>query len=234
MTEIVLGQRKQGKSTWALARCAQEGYRTIIIFDPNDNYRSIAFDRVAAERISEWMERVASVDDEIHIAKVGPFDTSEIEVQFGILVDALWNEEWADYALIIDEANLLQKPSYINEHLDRLWRRCPQDVFAIQTSHRFYELHTNTRYLVDRMDSFRVEVKRERDFADDRFFPGLGDILLALGDRQIASVERNSSGRLELTIHRDPAEWFIDLRNPNARQRTEDPQAASNPAQAED
>jgi hypothetical protein len=214
-----------GKSTLALARCAMLGFKTILIFDPNDNYRSIAFDRVRPDGVDQWMTSIGD-DDGYHVAKLGPFDQHEIESSFDTLVDALFPASasdhggdgyWEDYALIVDEAMLLQKPSYINARLDRIWRRCPSTVLVIQTAHRFYEIHGISRYLVDGVTSFRIESLRDRNFADTQYFDGFGDIIAQLGDRTYVRFEREAGGKPVCTVNRDPGSWYIDLLNPNSR-----------------
>lgn len=210
MNTLILGQRKMGKSTLALAHAAL-AHKTIIVFDPNANYRSPAFDRVPLEGLEAWME----VDDgQIKVAVVGPFDQADIHPAFDAASEVLWR--WDDFSLIVDESMLLQNPARMNDGLNRFWRRSTVDQTIIQTGHRLYEMHQVTRMMTDEFLVFRTELPRERKLIGEVYSPELEAQVYELEDREYIHWYRTNNGT-EHYRQPDSTAWYVDLRNPNRR-----------------
>lgn len=221
MNAIIVGFRRQGKSTLALALAGSQR-KTILIWDPNDNYRSTAFSQVrpnsnwsgAGETVEQFMER-AERTGEIEIARLGPLDQQDIERHFQDMADALW--EWDDFALIIDESMLLQNPMRRHPALDRFIRRSTAGMYVIQTCHRMFELNQLSRFLVDELYAFRLELPRERKLITDQFDVELGQVVSELEDREYAKWYRTDTGRTYFYRQPNSECWYVDLRNRNRR-----------------
>lgn len=221
MNAIIVGFRRQGKSTLAIALAASQ-HKTILIWDPNDNYRSTAFSQVrpnqnwsgSGETVEQFMER-AERSGEIEIARLGPLDQQDIDRHFQDLSDALW--EWDDFSLVIDESMLLQNPMRRHPALDRFIRRSTAGMFIVQTCHRMFELNSLSRFLVDELYAFRLELPRERKLITDQFDSELGQVVSELEDREYAKWYRTATGRTYFYRQPDSSIWFVDLRNRNRR-----------------
>lgn len=224
---IIIGQRRQGKTTLAVAVASTKS-DTIIVWDPNDNVRSAAFESVrpnahwggSLRTLEQFMESAAADPGKIHMARVGPVEQGDIEAHFAATAEVLWG--WTDYAFIVDESPLLQKPSRLDASLDRFIRRSPADVYVIQTCHRMFELHALSRYLVDEVILFRLELPRERQLIGQQFHEQLAAEVAELGDREYAKWYRDNVGRTDYYRQPNAAVWYVDLANRNARERSRD------------
>lgn len=222
---VIVGQRRQGKSTVAYAVASTKS-NTIIVWDPNDNYPHLAIETVrpnaswggSGRTLEQFMEEAAMHPNQIHLARLGPVDQADIESHFAATAETLWG--WTDYALIVDESMLLQKPARLDPSLDRFLRRSPSDVYVIQTCHRLFELHSLSRYLVDEVYVFRLELPRERELIAKQFDEQLAIEVATLGDREYAKWQRSNTGRSSFYRQPDATVWYVDLNNRNTRERS--------------
>ena len=210
---VIIGPRRVGKSTLSLVLAASR-CGTVIVFDPNDQYRVPGMPNVAPDELGSWME--AGSDYELDICKMGPFGTiEETQDAFSRAVNHLWAYE--GYALIVDEASMLQSPQRTHPALQRLLRVSTAETWIIQTSHRAYELGQLTRQLADDLIVFRADSRRERDFLDDNYLEGMGEYAGRLQDREYIYWRRRDAGRIQCGVYSDPAIWYADLSNANRR-----------------
>jgi hypothetical protein len=209
MNDVIIGQRRQGKTTLSLAVAASRS-KTVVVFDPNYNLRSPF--AVTALTPSD-LERLLSVESPM-VVRIGPFALDEIHQAFDNYAAVLL--QYRDFSLIVDEAHMLQTKMSLNASLDKFLRWSPADVHVIQTSHRWLELNTLSRYLVDELRMFRNEQPRETGLIEEQ--TGIPQAVLKdLGDREYVHWKRNPAGRAQWYIQRDSRSWFIDLRNANFR-----------------
>lgn len=220
MIQLILGQRRQGKSTRALAEAGSRS-KWVIIWDPNWNYRSTG---IISVRSADDLNRLMSIEQspdvtEPVLIRIGPFESTEIDQAFSVYGSLLW--QWDDYSFIIDESHMLQSRWKIHPILDRFARRTPANVHCIQTSHRFMELNNLTRFLFDELVIFRNEQESELKVLADQY--GIDpERVRNLSNRQYLKWFRDGEGTGHWFIQDDPTSWYIDLANPNA-QRTDIP-----------
>ena len=209
MNDVLIGQRRQGKTTLAVAVAASRS-KTVVVFDPNHNLR--AEFAVTAKSPSD-LERLISGDSPV-VVRIGPFGLEEIHQAFDNYAVVL--QQYEDYALIVDEAHMLQSKMSLNQGLDKFLRWSPANVHVIQTSHRWLELNQLSRYLVDELRMFRNEQPRETGLIQEQ--TGIPqEVLRDLGDREYVHWKRNAAGRPSWYVQRDSKSWYVDLRNANSR-----------------
>lgn len=212
---VLIGPRRVGKSTLSLAFAATKS-ATIIIWDPNYQYRMPGVETVRTNEVGAWLERTAEDEDDVSICRIGPFeDSSEVWDHFRILGNEISGHE--GYALIADESSMLQSPQKAHPALERFLRRSSADTWIIQSTHRAYELGQLTRQLCDDLMVFRTESKRERDYLNENYLEGMGERTLQLHDREFLHWYRREAGHVACIERRDASAWRIDLGNRNHR-----------------
>lgn len=213
---VIIGPRRAGKSTLALAFAGTKS-STIVIWDPNGQYCLPGLQTVSPSAIGQWVEETSQDEQsDMAICRMGPFeDDEEIEEQFGVMAGQL--SQHRGYALIIDEASMLQSPQRMHRSLQRFLRRSTADTWIIQTSHRAYELGQLTRQLCDDMIVFRTDSKRERDYLDENYLQGMGERASNVKDREFVHWYRRNAGSVYCVERYNANAWYIDLANANAR-----------------
>lgn len=216
MNAVVIGQRRQGKSTLALVQAAAKS-DVIVIFDPNFNYRMPGVISVQSPD-----HLVSLLDDEelppYSVLRIGPFDQEHLHEAFQVYSAVLWRYD--NYSVLVDESHMLQTKNKIHPALDRFLRRSPADTHVFQTSHRLMELNGLSRYLIDTLILFRNEQPRELQLIQEQYNIE-PETVSALGDRHYVHWYRDGKGNPHQFVQRDSASWYIDLHNPNSRRRTD-------------
>lgn len=131
MIVTIIGKRGTGKSTLALS-LAREMNRRIVIWDSNNQFKNATYHVTELERLDELMQ-----DDDLWETP-GGFEIAFVphhgvkEPQFDAFASVMWqyisdvrDSGAASFAIIIDEANQLQSPNYINQWLDDFIKRTP-------------------------------------------------------------------------------------------------------------
>ena len=216
MNTTIFGKRRQGKSTLALALAVAK-YRRVIVWDPNDQLPLIK--AVDPSELSFSFDPGHSQTG-FTFARIGPFNTDEIEERFSEFAEALY-QEWeatpgGHMSVIVDESHLLQGPNWIHPELDRMVRRAPGDVHLIQTTHRIVDSTPTNRYHADNVFFFFAgDLEGERKMLARNFGEKTAIIVPTLKPFHALYWKRAPGGRIELEHWNDPAEWYINLGNQN-------------------
>lgn len=212
MNTLIYGKRRQGKSTLALALAMSE-HPVTVVFDPNDQFPNI-------ERISDmesWLgnSRRETSDGKpiLVVGRVGPIDTGEVSIEFGLFMNHLWEER--DISIIVDEAHMLQGSNSLDPNLDRLNRRSAASVLAIQTTHRIVDAHPDSRYHADDVYFFYAYLPRELKTIRENFGEDVALEVPKLKPFQVIHWHKATGGVPEWEVWEDGSEWFIELGNDN-------------------
>ena len=219
MRALIYGIREQGKSTLALclaakARTDSGQLKTVIIFDPNAQYRM--FPTVTTpEDFGAWLH--SSKRSRIIVYQPTP---GTIPDEFQAISDLLSGSRWdyANYVLLVDEAAVLQKANSMHPALERFLRQAPHSVDVIQTMHRQVDASTLARVLCTDSFYFYASHLRERQIAADQWGEEVANVIPRLGRHQFCHVW-TSGGFVRYSIVRTPSLWYVRI-NDTARTRT--------------
>lgn len=213
MNILILGRRRQGKSTLSLALALSRS-ETVVILDPNRQYPDF-------ERVADSAALDDRLEDSAHYLRVGDpplvicVDAPDIDAamsDIGPLLRDKWNE---DVALVIDEANSLQRPHSIHPELDLIMRRCKASFTLVQNTHRLVDLHRRTRHLVDSAYFFSCRVPGDLEVLRSEFeVEELAEVLPHLPAHHCVRWWI-VGGEVRWEILNQPEIWFIDLHNSN-------------------
>lgn len=204
------GKRRQGKSTLALS-LALTGSNRVIVFDPNGQFPLIG--EIPIEKVGEWAEYTRDKPG-YWLARVGPLDSDEVDDVFSTFAESLFTER--NLSVIVDEAHMLQKPSYIHPSLDRWNRRSPESVTLIQTTHRIVDCHVDSRYHADEVFIFYAYLPRELKTIEDSFGPkGISEHIKQLKEHHVLHWRKAVGGIPKISIWDKPTEWYMNLENDN-------------------
>lgn len=212
MNVLIYGKRRQGKSTLALALSLAFS-RKVLIFDPNDQYP-----RIVRVNPDEWFSQIKEEEEDgehrIHLGRVGPFDSDEIEERFSEFSESVYSVP--DISVIADEAHMLQGQNWIHPDVDRFNRRSPKSVVFLQTTHRIVNAHPDSRYHADHVFFFRADLPREIKTIGENFGPEVASVVPILGPHEALHFWREKGGIARYSTWDKPVEWYIDLGNQNA------------------
>lgn len=199
---VILGRRRQGKSTLALAVAAARS-KSIIILDVNSQYRSIPSVPIDQELIEESL-----LDPEGCLLVFRP-DAASLTDSWHTLADILW--QWEDYALILDEASEFQSAGWRDEWLDRFLRQAPDSVHVIMTTHRVVDFAKLSRALSSDVFIFQTRQQSDIDLLSAEF-PGLAvEVITTLPAYHVLHhwVDHGGIGRNNLWSN--PTEWYVGI-----------------------
>lgn len=202
MLGVVIGRRRQGKSTLALA-LALERRKTVLIFDPNDQYRNI--DQITD--LEGWLD--GSTDRSIgRIVPAPPID--EHWQQIAATIDGgKW--EWSDYVLILDEASMLMSPQSMDDMLERYVRTAPRDIDVIVTTHRPRDIHPLMRALATDWFVFQTQIALDVDVIRKNFGDDLAAVVQRLPEYHVAHHWLDRGGVPRTVVWDRPQDWYIDI-----------------------
>lgn len=204
MLAVVIGRRRQGKSTLALA-LAKAKSQTTIIFDPNDQYRAIP--AVGVDELPAWLAE-SDADSIVRIVPAPP-----IEETWAQLADTLdggkW--EWADYTLVLDEVSMLMTPQSLDDRLERFARTCPADVHMILTTHRPRDVHALFRALATDWFVFQTTIDIDLKTLRDNFGEELAQAVPKLAKYHVIHYWLDAGGIGRLEVWDRPHEWFVEI-----------------------
>lgn len=221
MNALVNGVRRKGKSTLAYSLALHRA-RVIIIWDPNDNYRKFeAFDNL--EKFRQFFERRSYVT----------FDTYEANREFTVRFVAGDEPTWEDfdvfvrvvrdncsgtYAVIVDEADMLQTRAKMSSGLAWLIRRAPTEadapetVHVFQTTHSPKDVYTRSRNLITDFYLFRIQEPSDLDYLVELTGdPALPDIVRSLKGREVLHWTLDEIGEPKIDVETDPETWYTDI-----------------------
>jgi len=221
MNALVNGVRRKGKSTLAYA-LAEARARVIIIWDPNDNYRKF----LAFSDLVSFGSFLASRADQT-------FDAGEKQHEFTVRYIAGDEPTWEDfdafvrivrdncggtYAVIVDEADMLQTRAKMSSGLAWFVRRAPTEadapetVHVFQTTHSPKDVYTRSRNLITDFYIFRIQEPGDLDYLVELTGdPSLPDLVRNLKGREVLHWQLDELGEPKIDVANDPAEWYVDI-----------------------
>ena len=234
MNSLVIGRRGLGKSTLA-EFLANEEMDNKIVFDPNNQFKDALFSTSDLEEFRDYLEASEGSEEPFFVAFV---PRGEVEDEWNLFAPVIW--PYGDYALIIDEAHWLQKPSYINPWLSRFMRQAPRrerddenPVDIIQTAHRPTDINGVVLGLCDFEYIFRTTKSRDIKYLEMEFGMEVAERVQYLRTPQTGDQERNSLFRGDLPtgpgrdiikvpvespeeyeVITDERSWFVNIRKP--------------------
>lgn len=201
MLAVVIGRRRQGKSTLALS-LAKSQKKTIIVFDPNNQYTNVPI----IGEVNAWMEDSGPAS----IGRILPADPA---ADWAALADQLdggaWR--WGDYTLILDECSMLMSPNKIEDHLERYARTSPKDVSVILTTHRSVDVHPLFRSLSTDWFLFHQFQDRDLEVIADNFGPDVARASAELPEYHAIHFWLATGGAPEWNVWDKPEAWYIDI-----------------------
>lgn len=201
MLAVMIGRRRQGKSTLALS-VARSQKKTTIIFDPNNQYENIP----TIADLGAWMIESSpeSVGRIVPTDPVADWETIVAELDGGA-----W--KWGDYALIVDECSMLMNPSKVHWALERYARTSPKDVSVILTTHRTVDVHTLFRALATDWFIFNQQLDRDLENITDNFGADVAVASRGLANYHVLHYWLDAGGAPRFEVWDRPDEWFIDI-----------------------
>ena len=198
----ILGRRRQGKSTLAVAIAAAKS-KSVIILDPNSQYRDFPASPIEPEYIEAMLE-----EPEGCLLVFRP-DPAQLMESWHTIAETLW--QWDDYALILDEASEFQSPAWRDEWLDRYLRQAPDSVSLIMTTHRVVDVAKLSRALSS--DLFLFQTRQDSDLQQlASEFPGLRiDVVASLPAYNVLHHWVDYGGIGRNNLWNKPGEWFVDI-----------------------
>lgn len=210
MNVVIVGRRRQGKSTLSMFLAARK--RTVIIFDPNANFTCgfIAWD---LQLFQHWL-----YSEKPHGVCIFRPSPERIWEDFSAFSEMLW--PMCDYALVIDEASCLQSSHRIHPFLERLIRQAPREepnaVWLIQSAHRMVDYHGISRSLSSDTILFQTTHARDLDLIEDQFGSEVSEKVQRLGRFICLHHWGNESGQEVYRVWEDPQVWFVPLKGVEA------------------
>ena len=205
---LILGRRRQGKSTLALALAASRG--SVVIYDPNGVFScyltTSSPQRILAE-LENGHERVIVFRPRFQFK----------ENDFEALCLALWpldsdKPRFQDYSFIVDEASCIQTPSRIHPQLERLLRLAPRDILIIQTAHRLVDTHRLSRALATDVFLFHNGSGKDLELIATEFeSEDLRNRVAGLGEYEVAHYTILSGGKRMFWVWKRPGAWYLPL-----------------------
>lgn len=211
MNAIFTGRKRRGKTTLAFARSLDYG-GGIIVFDPKREFRNWP------ATISDVTEMEMAVDAGYRIVIFHP--VGDVEVVFSELgqkilamhtaaMNAQWDKQGKCFTLLVDEANQLQSPNRINDHLRYILSQCrPEILNVFQTmqspadAYRVSKVCNSDYFLFQ--TTHVADIERVSQFAGAR----VAEILPTLDYHEYLHFCEDDSS-YELVDN--PKEWFVPL-----------------------
>lgn len=205
MLAVIVGRRRQGKSTLAYA-IARSRRRSVIVFDPNDQFRALETLPDAAA-LPAWLE----TSGEASAARIVP--APPVEEAWAAAADILDGGRWAwgDYSLILDECSMLMSPAGVDERLERYARTAPADVGVFLTSHRPRDIAPLFRALATDWYVFQTTLDRDLEVLRANFGDTLADAVRTLPPYHCAHYWLQPGGEPAVTVWDRPEVWHIDI-----------------------
>jgi hypothetical protein len=212
MNDLIYGKRKQGKSTFALADAITRN-RRVVIWDPNNMYPLIR--SIHLDMLPDWVSESRETESgKFNLVRVGPLPIMDLMPDyFAGFSDILLGER--DISIIVDEAQMLQGPQWIDPNLDRLMRQSPASVALIQTTHRIVNAHIDSRYHADNVFFFFADLPKELKTIAGEFGERTAELVPTLKPYQLVRYYRVRGGIPRVELWDDGARWYIDLENGN-------------------
>lgn len=201
MLAVIIGRRRQGKSTLALALATRK-QKAVIVYDPNNQYGHIPI----IPSLPEWMATATPTS----VGRIIPSDVvADWETMVAELDGGMWR--WGDYSLIVDECSMLMHPAKVHWALERYARTSPKDVDVILTTHRTVDVHTLFRALATDWFIFHQHLDRELDNIADTFGKDVANASKSLPNYHVIHFWLDAGGLPQYRIWDQPEKWYIDI-----------------------
>lgn len=201
MLAVIIGRRRQGKSTLALA-LAKSSQRSVIVFDPNDQYGQIE----EIEDLENWMGISAP-------GSVGRIQAENPIADWEYIISELdggdW--KWSEYVLLVDECSMLMSPGKVHPGLERYARTSPRDVDVILTTHRTVDVHTLFRALATDWYIFNQHLDRDVETIAGTFGQELAQTSTTLANYHLIHFWLGPGGDPLWKKWTNPKAWYIDI-----------------------
>jgi hypothetical protein len=222
-----IGRRGLGKSILAKHQANQLNPNQVF-FDPGDQYQDVDLKTSDLHELQSELE--AWPDDKAYVISYVP-PRGNVEVHWNNFAATLWDFTGrhagaTSFALVIDEAHRIQSPQTINDWLDEFIRRSPRrergdsnPIDIIQTTHLPQDLFRVSWSESDYVYFFNVFDKRALKAIDEQYgakVPNIKELVSNLksprtGGREVLEIESETGNYRIIT---DPAEWFVDIKQP--------------------
>lgn len=199
---IILGRRRQGKSTLALNVAAARS-ESIVVVDPNWQYRNFPACPIDPSTIVSGLENQNGCLLVLHP------DPARIMDEWALIASVLWDYE--DYSLLIDEASMIQHAGWCDSWLERYLRQAPDSVSLIQTTHRAVDLCKLSRSLATDLFLFRTTLEADLSLLGSEF-PGLKiPAVRTLPVYNVLHYWTERGGYERNNLWDKPGEWNINI-----------------------
>lgn len=223
MYALVIGKRRQGKSTLSMSLALAKS-DTVIVYDPNTQFREWG-DPMSVDQIENALLAPEPYQDtpneetrEVVVKNVyknvyifrptnPPYDSPEDG--FSELAEMLWY--WEDFTLIVDEASTVQSQHNMNSKLERMIRQGPANVHVVQASHRVVDFHRFSRAMGTDFFFFRTPERKDVARISEEYDRRMERILPYLGVYELAHHWQASGGIESTSVWRCPKDWFVEL-----------------------
>jgi hypothetical protein len=186
MLAVIIGRRRQGKSTLALS-LALSREKTVVVFDPNDQYGNLEL----ITNLPDWLANA----NEKSVGRIVPIDPlADWQTIAETLDGGRW--AWGEYVLLLDECSMLMSPQKIDPALERYARTSPKDVDVILTTHRTVDVHTLFRALETIADNMGSDIARAS---------------MSLPNFHLIHFWLSTGGTPEWEIWDKPSDWYVDI-----------------------
>ena len=202
MLAVIIGRRRQGKSTLALS-IAKAQKHSVIVFDPNDQYCNLPL----IPDMGEFMS--VSTPDSVGRVIPSTDPKADFEALAGELDGGHWR--WGEYTIIVDECSMLMSPGYVHPQLIRYARTCPKDVSIILTTHRSVDVHTLFRSLATDWFFFHQHLDRDLETIADNFGPEVAELSKTLPEFHVIHCWLDPGGLPKHEVWDTPADWYLDI-----------------------
>lgn len=227
MNAIIIGRRRQGKSTLAFF-LAWERAQLILIWDPNSQYRN--FPAIAgSNRFEKLGEAIQRSGEHTFDAVGGGREQKIVVIRFVPDENNLWDDfeqfGWivrqncgGTYAVIVDESDELQSPQKMHPQLNWFMRRAPTEVDAPETVHFFQQTHSpkdvygKARNLASNFYFFHTQGDNELDaIVELTGDESIREEVKTLPLRHVLTWWIDDQGEPQYFIVDNPESWYINI-----------------------
>lgn len=207
MITLVIGRRRQGKSTLAFWLAKREG-GGIVIYDPAGQYRRFLV-------VHDAEELDFAVRDKQQVIVYQP-TSADIQGEFAVVADAMW--DWVGFTFLIDEAWQVQT-AYKPDEMLNVWLRKMdmEQTSLIMTVHRPRDVSTLARSVATDWYIFRSTHPRDLDVIEEQCGPSVREAVSQLPLHHYVHYQTDTES---FEVISEPATWYESLRMTDTKVRT--------------
>jgi hypothetical protein len=201
---VILGKRRQGKSTLALA-LGLARHDTVVFWDLNDQLEGWPIVTSNARIVEDWL-RDNSMSPLVVVVKPSKGPKAE---QFQCLVEVLF--PWEDVAFVVDESSELQGPNWIDTGLEHMVRRWNDSSSLILATHRMRDANPLVRHNATDLYFFRTDYEPDLKVIAEMHGEAIAGELAGLQRYHLLHVWSKLGGEQGSLLWTDPEVWYIPL-----------------------